>query len=105
MMSFVCAAVIGVTNPCQPSAIQPALTTNSVMAVKGPRLHSKRDRLQRAHRPLVSIEPLHERFYPLPADLAVIAHLEPTAPLPSSQGRTAVPAPNGSESGFEKVCQ
>ena len=83
MMSFVCAAVIGVANPCQPSATRPALTINSVIAAKGPRLHSKRDRLQRAHRPLVSIEPLRERFYPLPADLAVIAHLEPTVPLPS----------------------
>ncbi len=26
-------------------------------------------------------------------------------PLPSSQGRTAVPTPNGSLKGFENVCQ
>ncbi len=83
MMSLVCAAIIGVANPCQPHAIAPALTTNTVMAAKGPRLHSKRDRLQRVTWPRFSVEPLRERFYPLPADLAVIAHLEPSAPVPS----------------------
>ena len=81
MISLVCAVVIAVANPCQPSNVQPALTTNTVVAAKGPRLHPKRDRLQRSSQP--NVEPLRERFYPLPVDLAVIAHLASTVPLPS----------------------
>ena len=73
MMSLVCAAVIGVANPCQPQTLPTASATTTIIATKGPRLHSKRDRLRPIiARLVVSIEPLHERFYPLPADLAVI---------------------------------
>ena len=89
MMSLVCAAVIGVANPCQPHALPPAPATNTIMAAKGPRLHSKRDRLQRVTWPRFSVEPLHERFYPLPADLAVISHLEPTVPATVTRAGTA----------------
>jgi uncharacterized protein YcbK (DUF882 family) len=82
MMSFVCAAVIGAASPClthTPSVFAHIPTVST----KGPRLNIKHDRLPRADRSYARAEPLRERFYPLPADLAVIAHLEPMVPVPT----------------------
>jgi uncharacterized protein YcbK (DUF882 family) len=58
------------------------------VAAKGPRLGSKHDRLPRLTHAYASDEPIRERFYPWPANLAVIAHLEPDAHL-----EPAVPLP------------
>jgi hypothetical protein len=92
MISFVCAVMIGAANPCQapaPSIFNPIPTVSA----KGPRLNAKHDRLPRAALSFARAEPLRERFYPWPADLAVIAHLEPNEPVATAQAEPAVPVP------------
>ncbi len=62
-ISIVCAAVIGFANPYQSQLFQQPRVTNTVMASKRARLHSKRDRLQRVTLPHVRACPCTSGFF------------------------------------------